>query len=135
LGELRLSVLEDSVESDLDLVAARPGRRTAPPCEQHPFRERLQAALMKALFQAGRQAEALEQYTHYRERCVDELGVDPGPAVEALQASILAGGADLAPAADPLGRLSRTDDPTSTLPRSATRLVDATASSLNSARC
>ena len=124
LTELRSSVLEDRIEADLAL-----GRGTELVAElqdlveQSPFRERLQAALMTALFHAGRQAESLERYGRYRERCVDELGIDPGQALQALQASILAGGVDLTPVAAPLGRLSKTDDPTASLPPSPTPLV------------
>ena len=124
LSERRLSMMEDHLEAQLEL-----GRGTHLVAEvqrlavEHPFRERLQAGLMKALVQAGRQVEALESFTAHRDRCVEELGVDPGPAVQQLQAEILAGGSDLVARTSPPSRLSRAEDPTATLPRAATPLV------------
>ncbi|HEX8864153.1 MAG TPA: BTAD domain-containing putative transcriptional regulator, partial [Lentzea sp.] len=45
----------------------------------HPLRERVRAQLIRALHQAGRQAEALDCYQRGRRLLVGELGVDPGP--------------------------------------------------------
>src|SRR3954447_5221547 len=42
----------------------------------HPWRERLHAQLMLALYRADRQADALEAYRHAREALVDELGIE-----------------------------------------------------------
>ena len=55
----------------------------------HPFRERLRAAHMLALYRAGRQNEALASYRQVRELLDEELGVDPGPALRALETAIL----------------------------------------------
>ena len=57
---------------------------------------------MLALYRAGRQAEALRAYTEARDRLVDELGIDPGPALRELEARILAQDPSLA-AAGPAG--------------------------------
>src|SRR4029079_4014475 len=38
---------------------------------------------------AGRQAEALEVYRSTRRLLVDELGIEPGPAIQQLQQAIL----------------------------------------------
>ena len=56
----------------------------------HPLRERLWELLILALYRAGRQAEALRAYTEARDRLVDELGIDPGPALRELEARVLA---------------------------------------------
>lgn len=55
----------------------------------HPFRERLHAALMLALYRAGRQAEALEAYHAARRVLVEEIGVEPGFALRDLESAIL----------------------------------------------
>ena len=56
-----------------------------------PLDEQLQALLMTALYRAGRQGEALEVYRRTRQVLVDELGIDPGPALRALHEQVLAG--------------------------------------------
>ena len=55
----------------------------------HPFREGLWALLMTALYRVGRQADALAAYRKARDLLVDQLGVEPGPKLRALEASIL----------------------------------------------
>ncbi|WP_328429292.1 AfsR/SARP family transcriptional regulator [Streptomyces sp. NBC_00443] len=57
--------------------------------EQHPLREGLRGALMWALYQAGRSSEALDCFNDLRRRLDDELGLTPGPSLEALQQAIL----------------------------------------------
>ena len=56
---------------------------------EHPLRERLRAQLMLALYRAGRQAEALEAYQQARQVLVEELGIEPSPALQRLQQGIL----------------------------------------------
>ncbi|MFF5205608.1 BTAD domain-containing putative transcriptional regulator [Streptosporangium sp. NPDC000396] len=56
-----------------------------------PFREDLWQQLMLALHWSGRQAEALHTYTTVRQQLVDELGIEPGPELRRVHASILAG--------------------------------------------
>ena len=67
-------------------------------CRQHPLRERMWELLIVSLYRSGRQAEALRAYTAIRDRLVDELGIDPGPALRELQARILAQDPSLAAA-------------------------------------
>jgi DNA-binding SARP family transcriptional activator/tetratricopeptide (TPR) repeat protein len=57
---------------------------------QHQLRERFHWQLMVALYQAGRQADALAAYRDARRMLVDELGVEPGPALRQLHQRILA---------------------------------------------
>jgi DNA-binding SARP family transcriptional activator len=90
LEELRLTTLESRVEADLeagrhaDLVG-----ELEPLVEEHPLRERLRGQLILALYRSGRQAEALETYQGARRALVEELGIDPSPALQQLHASIL----------------------------------------------
>ena len=59
-------------------------------CAQHPLRERLWELRMLALYRGGRQAEALRVYRDAREQLIDELGLEPGPALRDLEARVLA---------------------------------------------
>jgi predicted ATPase len=96
LDGLRLTAMEDRLDAEIslgrggdlvteltDLVAA------------HPVRERLAAALMRALVAAGRDSEALLVFQRTRETLADTLGVDPSPGLSALHVALLRG--ELAP--------------------------------------
>jgi DNA-binding SARP family transcriptional activator len=91
LEEQRLAVLEDQGAAELaagrhsDLAAQLPGL-----IAQFPLRERLRAQLMLALYRCDRQGDALAAYQHARQLLNDELGLDPGPQLQALQRQILA---------------------------------------------
>ena len=56
---------------------------------ERPFDERPAGQLMQALYADGRQAEALDVYTRTRETLIDELGVEPGPALRAIHQQLL----------------------------------------------
>lgn len=92
LEGLRLAALEDRFDAETrlghgaelvteltDLVAA------------HPMRERLVAALMRALVASGRDAEALLVYERTRETLADTLGVDPSPELAEVHVALLRG--------------------------------------------
>src|SRR5919201_4740755 len=90
LDELHLATLEDRIDADLAL-----GRHAALVAEldqliaENPFRERLRAQLMLALYRAGRQADALAVYQRTRRTLVDELGIEPGETLQQLERAIL----------------------------------------------
>jgi DNA-binding SARP family transcriptional activator/tetratricopeptide (TPR) repeat protein len=58
---------------------------------EYPLAEPLEGLLMRALHQAGRDAEAVNRYAVIRQRLADELGTDPGPELRALHGAILRG--------------------------------------------
>jgi DNA-binding SARP family transcriptional activator len=55
----------------------------------YPLRESLWVRLLRLLARAGRAAEALELYESVRVGIADELGVDPGPELQAVYAELL----------------------------------------------
>ncbi|OKI00786.1 regulator [Streptomyces sp. CB02923] len=59
-----------------------------------PLDEPLQALHVRALWAAGRQAEALQAYEEVRAGLADRLGTDPGTELRALHAHLLAGTAE-----------------------------------------
>src|SRR4051794_5930799 len=91
LEELHHSALEDCIDADLEL-----GRHAELVADlealaaQHPLRERIRAQLMLALYRSGRQADALAAYRDTRRLLIDELGLEPGRELKALEVQILA---------------------------------------------
>jgi DNA-binding SARP family transcriptional activator/WD40 repeat protein len=90
LDEARLSALELRIRADLVL-----GNHAAVVQElealtrEYPFRERLRADLMLALYRSGRQADALRVYQQTRTFLAEELGIDPTHELQELEEQIL----------------------------------------------
>jgi YVTN family beta-propeller protein len=103
LEEARLAALEDRIDADLASGGhARVVGELEATVREHPLRERLRGQLMLALYQSGRQADALQAYRDARRELLDKLGLEPGPALQELERAILAH----APALDAPGRLA-----------------------------
>jgi predicted ATPase/DNA-binding SARP family transcriptional activator len=90
LEEERLTAVEEhaSVRLELGEYSLLVGELTEL-VERHPLREGLRGALMWALYQAGRSSDALDCFNDLRRRLDEELGLTPGPSLEALQQAIL----------------------------------------------
>ena len=90
LDELRATAQEDTA---LGLLALGEHAAVLAATEQaggrHPLRERTRSLQALALVRTGRQVEALEVLRGYRELLADELGLDPGPEVRALEEAVL----------------------------------------------
>ena len=90
LDEVRMGLLEDvmtaraELGSGGELVGTLEGL-----VERYPLRERLWAALVTALYHAGRQADALAAYTRVRTLLRDELGIEPGTELRSLEQQVL----------------------------------------------
>ncbi|MFD9699690.1 BTAD domain-containing putative transcriptional regulator [Lentzea sp. NPDC059081] len=92
LVERRLAVLEERAELGLAIgqgpeLVSQLGTVVV----EHPLRERGHGLLMRALVQAGRQAEALAAYREARRVLIEELGVEPGPELRRVHQAVLAG--------------------------------------------
>jgi predicted ATPase/DNA-binding SARP family transcriptional activator len=98
LEEMRLLAIEARIEADLvlgrhaDLV----GELEMLVVKQRG-RERLAGQLMVALYRCGRQSDALDVYQRVRVHLLEDLGLEPGPALQRLQARVLAQDPALAP--------------------------------------
>jgi predicted ATPase/DNA-binding SARP family transcriptional activator len=90
LEEARLRLTEDYLAARIelgaagDLVGELEGLVAV-----HPLREGLWKLLITALYRDGRQADALGAHRRVRQRLADELGLDPGSELQALEQQIL----------------------------------------------
>ncbi|MGN9788341.1 BTAD domain-containing putative transcriptional regulator [Nonomuraea sp. ZG12] len=90
MAECRLEALETCLELEIGL-----GRHHQVIPEllalvaESPFRERVRAQLMLAQYRAGRRAEALRTYQETRRFLLEQIGLEPGPALRRLHEQIL----------------------------------------------
>jgi DNA-binding SARP family transcriptional activator len=91
LSELRMAAWEDLADARL---ATGGHRHLVGPLEalvgEAPLREGLIARLVVALARSGRQVDALTVLRRHRDHLREELGLDPGPALERLEGNLLA---------------------------------------------
>jgi predicted ATPase/DNA-binding SARP family transcriptional activator len=91
LEEMRLSAVEARLAQEVDAgPASGVLAELAALVEEHPLRERLRVLLVKALYAAGRQADALAAYAQARRYLANEVGLEPGPELRAVEAAVLA---------------------------------------------
>ncbi|GAB2934451.1 BTAD domain-containing putative transcriptional regulator [Streptomyces heilongjiangensis] len=93
LEELRLTATEERVDVVLEtgestVFADLVGELESLTAE-HPLRERLRGQLMRALYGAGRQADALDVYQRTRAELRGELGLEPSIELRNLEEAIL----------------------------------------------
>ncbi len=90
LAEERSSLVEDHLEAMLDAGrAAEAVGDLAALTAASPLRERAWELRIRALYLAGRQTEALDAYRAVHRYLRNEVGVEPGPALQALHRAVL----------------------------------------------
>ncbi len=108
LEERRLTALEDKADAMLSLgehqlLVGELGDLLA----RHPFRERLCAAYIRALYASGRQSEALAAFDGLRGRLDEELGLEPSAELISLRQAVLSRDPDLSPRHSPITTAAR----------------------------
>ena len=122
LVELYLRTLEEWASASLTMGAADPQvlERLTASLRRHPLRERLAELTMWSLARQGRQQEAIDCYRTIRRILAEELGQDPGDALNDMHLRVLRKDGALSGTA---GQVSRPDN----LPPRNRRFVGRTA--------
>jgi predicted ATPase/DNA-binding SARP family transcriptional activator len=108
LEQLRQAAVLDRIEADIATASASDAAALAselqPLAAADPLAERPRALQMRALYAAGRQAEALAVYQDTRALLAEQLGVDPSPQLTDVHLAVLRqtlrGGGPAAPGTD-----------------------------------
>ena len=90
LEELRRTAVERRGTALLE--SGRPADAVAvlqPFVVEHPLREGARAGLMRALHADGRTVDGLDQFHQFRAHLAEELGLEPSPALQQVQAELL----------------------------------------------
>jgi DNA-binding SARP family transcriptional activator len=98
LIELRMSMYEHRAEALL--IAGRASDAVVGLewlVREEPYRERPRALLMRALYESGRQADALRAYQDFRRLLIDDVGVEPSRDLVELDRDIAVGELESAP--------------------------------------
>lgn len=102
LDELRTSALEDAIDAELQLGY---DAELVPELESliasEPYRERLRAQLVLALYRSGRQQGALDALKQTRRTLLCELGLELSPPLRDLERAILNQAPELVPPGTP----------------------------------
>lgn len=99
LVELRVRATKHLVEALIGVGSFADALDVASAVQGRPWDEDLIRLRMLALYQAGRQTEALRLYERFRHR-LDEQGLEPGKDLQAAQLEVLRQGTDAVPPAD-----------------------------------
>ncbi|MFD0538798.1 BTAD domain-containing putative transcriptional regulator [Actinomadura luteofluorescens] len=106
LAELRLRAVERKAEARLAQgLAAEAIPDLDAHVTDHPWREDAWRLLALALYRTGRQGDALAVLQRARKLLVEELGLDPSPAMRRLEEDILRQADHLEPARDAASRV------------------------------
>ena len=90
LEELRQHALEERIEAELEVGG---GSELVAELQllvaERPLQERARSLLMRALYRAGRQSQALEVFREGKQLLDEQLGLQPGPELNELERAIL----------------------------------------------
>jgi predicted ATPase/DNA-binding SARP family transcriptional activator len=113
LEELRRSATADRIEADLAAADASDAAGLTAELRalvaEDPLAERPRALLMRALYLADRQADALAVYADARAQLAAQLGVDPSPQLEQVYLGVLRRSLPEARSPAGVGRQARSD--------------------------
>lgn len=87
-----LGTIVDERRSRILLDLGRPGEAVVildGLIEEYPFREQPVALVMEALARSGRQTDAMRRFSDFRERLVEEVGLDPSADLQRVQDVVL----------------------------------------------
>ena len=90
LEEMRVAAQEMRIDADLELgLDSELVGELEQLIAEHPLRERFRGQLMLACYRSGRQADALAAFKDTRATMVEQLGIEPGAALQELQRAML----------------------------------------------